>query len=208
MYDKMISVRGFLFCPSPSPSFLFCPSPSPSFLFCPSPSPSFLFCPSPLGFDENTMPLPIGTCLPPLDGATDWLDGPVATDTLQGRPTLVQFWAVSCPICKLNMPGVLSFLDTYQADGLQLLSVHMPRMEADMDVEKVRAVADELALIGPCAIDNAYTISELFQTGGGCPRYFLFDAGGKLRSRAAGQLGLKMAENSLKRMLAPQLPDV
>ena len=148
------------------------------------------------------MPLPIGTCLPPLDGATEWLDGPVAINALRGRPTLVQFWAVSCPICKINMPNLLSFLDTYREDGLQLLSVHMPRVDTDMDVEKVRTTANELALTGPCAIDNAHTVGDLFQTGGVWPCYFLFDAGGKLRSRAAGQLGLRMAENSLVRMLA------
>ena len=153
------------------------------------------------------MPLPIGTCLPPLGGATDWLDAPIAIDALQGRPTLVQFWAVSCPICKINMPNVLSFLETYQREGLQILSVHRPRMESDMDVEKVRAVASELALTGPCAIDNEHTIGDLFQTGGLWPCYFLFDTGGRLRSRAAGQLGLKMAENSLKRLLAPELAD-
>ena len=150
------------------------------------------------------MPLPIGTCLPPLGGATDWLDGPLDSETLQGRPTLVQFWAVSCPICKVNMPNVLQFLQTYECEGLQLLSVHRPRMEADMDIAKVRAAADELALTGPCAIDNAHAVGDLFQTGGVWPCYFLFDAEGRLRSRAAGSLGLKMAENSLKRMLAPE----
>ena len=160
--------------------------------------------PVPLGFDENAMPLPTGTCLPPLDGATEWLDAPVAADALQGCPTLVQFWAVSCPVCKINMPNVLSFLETYQAEGLQILSVHRPRMESDMDVELVRVAASELALTGPCAIDNAHTIGDLFQTGGIWPCYFLFDAGGKLRSHVAGNLGLKMAENSLKRLLAPE----
>jgi len=102
------------------------------------------------------------------------------------------------------MPSLLSFLETYCHEGLQILSIHMPRMDADMDVKKVRTVADELALTGPCAIDNAHTIGDLFQTGGVWPCYFLFDAGDRLRSRAAGQLGLKMAENSLKRMLAPE----
>jgi len=150
------------------------------------------------------MPLPTGTCLPPLNGATEWLDGPVATDALQGRPTLIQFWAVSCQVCKINMPSLLRFLETYQGDGLQLLSVHRLCMDSDMDVDKVRAWATELALTGPCAIDNAHTVGDLFQTGGVWPCYFLFDASGKLRSRAAGQLGLKMAENSLKRMLAPE----
>lgn len=118
------------------------------------------------------MPLPIGTCLPPLDGATHWLTEPVLSETLQGRPTLVQFWAVSCPICKLNMPSVLSFLETYHAEGLQLVSVHRPRGEADLDVDKVRTAAEELALTGPCAIDNAHTVGDLFQTGGVWPCYF------------------------------------
>jgi len=153
------------------------------------------------------MPLPIGTCLPPLDGATEWLDEPIAIYAIQGRPTLVQFWAVSCPICKINMPSLLRFLETYHQDGLQLLSVHRPRMDSDMDVETVRAAAVELELTGPCAIDNAHTVGDLFQTGGVWPCYFLFDAEGKLRSRAAGQLGLKMAENSLKRLLAPEPAD-
>ena len=148
------------------------------------------------------MPLPIGTSLPSFEGATEWLGGPTAVNALQGYPTLVQFWAVSCPVCKINMPSLLDFLETYRHEGLQILSVHMPRMDSDMDVQKVRTAADELALTGPCAIDNAHIIGDLFQTGGVWPCYFLFDAGGKLRSRAVGQLGLKMAENSLKRMLA------
>jgi thiol-disulfide isomerase/thioredoxin len=150
------------------------------------------------------MPLPIGTPLPPLDGATHWLGEPFAPAALCRRPLLVQFWAVSCPICKLNMPGVLSLLETYRHEGLALLSVHMPRMEADTDVALVRAAAEELALCGPCAIDNQHTIGDRFQTGGVWPCYFFFDAGGRLRSRAAGQLGLKMAENSLKRLLAAE----
>lgn len=73
-----------------------------------------------------------------------------------------------------------------------------------MDVEKVRAAMEEMGLTGPCAIDNDHTLGDRFQTGGVWPCYFLFDAEGKLRSRAAGALGLKMAENSLKRMLGTE----
>ncbi len=153
------------------------------------------------------MPLPIASPLPSLEGATDWLDGPLAPVVLRPRPVLVQFWAMSCPLCKLNMPGVLSLLETYCQEGLQLVSIHMPRSEADTDVERVRAAALELSLSGPCAIDNDHTLGDLFQTGGVWPCYFFFDAEGRLRSRAAGQLGLKMAENSLKRLLASLTAD-
>ena len=147
------------------------------------------------------MPLPTGTLMPSLAGATAWLNDEATVEQLRSRPALVQFWAVSCPICKMNMPALQQFIDTYAIHCLQLVSVHMPRMEADMDSTKVQAAVDELGLAGPCAIDNNHTIGDLFQTGGVWPCYFLFDANGKLRSRAAGLLGLKMAENSLKRML-------
>lgn len=151
------------------------------------------------------MPLSIGTPLPSFAGATHWLENasPAAAFSQPG-PLLVQFWAVSCPICKLNMPGVLSLLDTYRDQNLQLVSVHRPRMESDMDIEKVRAAAHDLHLVGPCALDNDHSVGDLFQTAAVWPCYFFFDADHKLRSRAAGQLGLKMAENSLKRLLAPE----
>ncbi len=151
------------------------------------------------------MPLAIGTSLPSFDSATHWLDGPPpASAFARSRPLLVQFWAVSCPICKLNMPSVLSLLDTYRDQRLELISVHRPRMESDTDVEKVRAAAQDLHLTGSCAIDNDHTVGDLFQTASVWPCYFFFDADGKLRSRAAGQLGLKMAENSLKRLFAAE----
>lgn len=145
------------------------------------------------------MPLQFGTKLPNFDDATNWLSVPEANQQL--KPILIQFWAISCPICKANMPRLQEFLDTYREQGLQLISIHMPRSEADTDVEKVKAAVGELGLTGPCAIDNDHTLGDRFQTGGVWPCYFLFDAEGKLRSRAAGALGIKMAENSLKRLL-------
>lgn len=99
------------------------------------------------------------------------------------------------------MPRLQQLEQTYAFHGLRLVSIHMPRMEADMDTAKVQEAMTEMNLTGPCAIDNAHTLGNRFQTGSVWPCYFLFDAQGKLRSRAAGALGLKMAENSLKRML-------
>jgi len=147
------------------------------------------------------MALLIGNCLPNFDGATEWIDEKTKPQDFRHGPIIVQFWAVSCPLCKINLPKLQQFLTTYRAAGLSLISVHMPRMEADLDVDKVRAAIDEGGLTGPCAIDNDHTLGDRFQTGGVWPSYFLFDAEGKLRSRAAGTLGIKLAENSLKRLL-------
>ncbi len=147
------------------------------------------------------MPLKVGTLFPSLEGVTVWINGQFQDRDAIGSATLVQFWALSCPICKMNMPKLYSLIDAYRDHGLRLVSIHMPRMESDMNIEKVEAVVAELNLIGPCALDNEHIIGERFQMDGSWPSYYLFDAEGKLRSRAAGAMGLKMAENSLKRLL-------
>lgn len=147
------------------------------------------------------MALPIGSQIPLLDGSTEWLNGTAASVDLLGFPTIIHFWAVSCPICKMNVPHLQELTQSFSERGLRLISVHMPRMEEDQDIPKVKAVVQDIGLTGPCAIDNEHIIGERFQTGGVWPCYFLFDAEGKLRSRASGALGIKMAENSLKRLL-------
>lgn len=147
------------------------------------------------------MALQVGTTIPSLEGATEWLNQCVEHEELVNHPTIFQFWAISCPICKMNLPRLQELVKTYQEQGLYLVSVHQPRSPQDLDVAKVKAVAEELGLEGPCAVDNDHTIGDRFQTAGAWPSYFFFDAAGKLRSRAAGSLGLKMAENSLKRLM-------
>ena len=147
------------------------------------------------------MPLTIGEQMPSLEGAGDWLNRYPEKDATKGFPILIQFWAISCPVCKINLPALRGFVEAYQASDLKLISIHMPRMEEDTDIKGVKAVVGELGLTGPCAIDNQYVLGDRFQTGGSWPYYFLFDADGKLRSWAAGLTGIKMAENSLKRLL-------
>ena len=147
------------------------------------------------------MPLLIGTALPSLEGASEWINGDCESASSMDAPLLVQFWSISCPACKNGMPGVMRLLDTYRNHDLRLLSIHMPRGPWDLDVEKIKAAIAEFGLTGPCAIDNEHTLGRAFQTARLWPSYFFFDAQGRLRSRAAGELGLKMAENSLKRIL-------
>jgi len=101
----------------------------------------------------------------------------------------------------MNVPHLQDLIEFFRDRELRLISVHMPRAAEDQDISKVKEIVQEIGLPGPCAIDNAHLIGDRFQTGGVWPCYFLFDAEGKLRSRASGALGIKMAENSLRRLL-------
>jgi thiol-disulfide isomerase/thioredoxin len=143
--------------------------------------------------------------MPSLEGATEWLNatGAHAEHEAEGRPTLVHFWAVSCGICKENLPRVAQWREARAAEGLRVIAVHMPRYEADTDTEQVRAAVATHNITEPCAVDNEHRLREAFQNEQGfVPAYYLFDREGKLRSYAAGERGLNMIAPALERVLA------
>jgi thiol-disulfide isomerase/thioredoxin len=147
----------------------------------------------------------IGTEMPKLDGATEWFGGTQAhaEAEAEGRPTLVHFWSVSCGICKENMPRVSEWREGKRDAGLRVIAIHMPRYEADTDVEAVREAISKYNVTEPCAIDNEHKLRDAFHNEHGyVPAYYLFDAQGKLKSFAAGERGIQMLASALERMLA------
>ncbi len=146
------------------------------------------------------MPMRTGTPLPELSGATEWINNSVIRTNLVGSPLLVHFWAISCHVCHDNMPTVAAWREQYAANGLKVVAVHMPRQPEDTDVERVRVDAASMGITEPLAVDNSHAVADAFQNEF-VPAYFLFDAEGNLRSRAAGYTGLSMLEGALKRVL-------
>jgi thiol-disulfide isomerase/thioredoxin len=116
---------------------------------------------------------------------------------------LVHFWAVSCGICKDNMPRIAEWRESYRDDGLRVIAIHMPRYPADTDVRAVHAAVAQYGITEPCAVDNRHQLRDAFQNDQGyVPAYYLFDAEGRLRSFAAGERGLGMLSAALDRTLA------
>ena len=153
------------------------------------------------------MPMRIGTQMPSFEGATEWLNatGAHAAHEAEGHPTLVHFWAVSCGVCKENLPRVAEWRDGRAAEGLRVIAVHMPRYEADTDAERVRDAVAQYGITEPCAVDNEHRLRDAFQNEQGyVPAYYLFDRAGKLRGFAAGEHGLKVISAALERVLAAE----
>lgn len=150
------------------------------------------------------MGMRIGTPKPTFEGATEWMNGSAADaeEQTNGQPTLVHFWSVSCHICKENMPRVAEWRDKFQVQGLRVVAVHMPRYEADTDMEAVRKAIAEYHISEVCAVDNEHKLKDAFQNEQGyVPAYYLFDSQGKLKSFAAGERGLDMLNAALNRVL-------
>jgi thiol-disulfide isomerase/thioredoxin len=149
------------------------------------------------------MPMKIGDPRPSFEGATEWLNEleQTAEEYVSGQPTLVYFWAVSCGICKENMPKLRELRDRFKPAGLRTVAVHMPRYEADTDLEKIKASIAEHCIDDVCAVDNQHKLRDAFlNEQGWVPVYYLFDADGKLKTRAAGEFGLGIISQALEKM--------
>lgn len=154
------------------------------------------------------MAMRIGTQMPALDGATEWFGGTQSHTEAEiaGHPTLIHFWSASCGICKENLPRIAQWREEKKDQGLRVVGIHMPRYEADTDVEIVRDLINKFEISEPVAVDNEHKLKDAFQNDHGyVPAYYLFDATGKLKSFAAGERGLDMLKSALDRMLATEV---
>ncbi|MBM7621774.1 thiol-disulfide isomerase/thioredoxin [Bacillus tianshenii] len=138
--------------------------------------------------------------MPELSGATEWLNGEVTKAELIGeKPTLIHFWSISCHLCKEAMPQVNEFRDNYR-DKLNVIAVHMPRSEEDLNMDEIKRVASEHDITQPIFVDNDHKLTDAFENQY-VPAYYVFDAEGNLRHFQAGGSGMKMLEKRVNRVL-------
>lgn len=138
--------------------------------------------------------------MPELNGATEWLNGQVSRDELVGnKPTLIHFWSVSCHLCKEAIPQVNEFRDKYK-DKLNVIAVHMPRSEDDLNLNLIKKTAEEHGISQPIFVDSEHKLNEIFENQY-VPSYYVFDKEGKLRHFQAGGSGMKMLEKRVNRVL-------
>ena len=138
--------------------------------------------------------------MPELNGAVAWLNGEkTKTDLVGEKPTLIHFWSVSCYLCKEAMPEVNKFRDQFK-DDLNVVAVHMPRSEDDLDLEAIKASAEEHNISQSIYVDSEMTLTDAFDNQH-VPAYYVFDKDGQLRHFQAGGSGMKMLEKRVNRVL-------
>lgn len=138
--------------------------------------------------------------LPDFPGVTEWVNGQLTKEELAGKPVLVHFWSVSCYMCKESLPQINEWRDKYAENGLKVIGVHMPRSEADTNMETIKQTITQYELTHPIAIDNAMKTTDAFQNEY-VPAYYLFDESLQLRHFQAGEKGLNMVKKRLHRIL-------
>ncbi|KPB04259.1 TlpA family protein disulfide reductase [Bacillus sp. CHD6a] len=137
--------------------------------------------------------------MPELTGATEWINEEVKMDELKGKATLIHFWSVSCHLCKEAMPEINELRDDYD-DDLNVIAVHMPRSEDDLDSGVIRSMAMGHDITQPIFVDSEHKLTEAFENKY-VPAYYVFDEEGKLRHFQAGGSGMKMLKKRINRVL-------
>ena len=138
--------------------------------------------------------------IPQLDGATDWLNSTtIQKEDLMGRPTLFHFWSISCDQCKMGLLHINQLRDEYRGK-LNVIAVHMPRSNEDLDLEDVGNVAREYGISQPIFVDNDHILTDMFAVNY-VPAYFIFDEMGKLRHFQSGDRSIKMLLKRIDRLI-------
>ena len=146
------------------------------------------------------MPMRLGTPKPELDGAVQWINSEAKPALAENQVTLIHFWAVSCHICHETMNDVVRIKEQYEKHGLQTVAIHMPRYEADTDIERVKNDIAEYHISQPVAVDSNHSIAERFENEY-VPAFFIFGKDGTLKFRAAGDKGFQKVEPKIREAL-------
>jgi thiol-disulfide isomerase/thioredoxin len=146
--------------------------------------------------------LPFEGTMPPLDGATGWLNSPpLTTAGLRGKVVLVVFWTYTCINWLRTFAYVRAWADKYADDGLVVLGVHTPEFDFEHDQDNVRRAVERLRVTHPVALDNDYAVWSAFSNHY-WPAFYFVDAAGAIRHHRFGEGDLDQSEMVLQRLLA------
>jgi cytochrome c biogenesis protein CcdA/thiol-disulfide isomerase/thioredoxin len=146
--------------------------------------------------------LPVIGKLPPLDGATEWLNSPPLTsDGLRGHVVVIDFWTYSCINCLRALPYVKAWYEKYRDRGLVVIGIHAPEFAFEKDLSNVRREAKELGVTYPVAVDNDYKLWRAFGNEY-WPAHYFVDASGNIRHTHFGEGEYDASERVIQQLLA------
>lgn len=145
--------------------------------------------------------LPVEGALPPLAGATGWLNSPpLDVQALRGKVVLVDFWTYSCINCLRALPHVRQWYERYRDHGLVVIGVHAPEFAFERDVRNVQRAVEDLGVAWPVALDNDFAIWRGFDNRY-WPAHYFIDAQGRIRAHHFGEGDYGESERIIRELL-------
>ncbi|WP_299171263.1 cytochrome c biogenesis protein DipZ [uncultured Brevundimonas sp.] len=145
--------------------------------------------------------LPVEGQMPPLTGATTWINSPPLTpEQLRGKVVVVDFWTYSCINCLRALPYVRAWADKYKDQGLVVIGVHTPEFAFEKSEANVRDAIRRLGVDYPVAMDNDFAIWRAFKNQY-WPAHYFIDAQGRIRHHHFGEGDYEGSERVIQQLL-------
>ncbi len=139
--------------------------------------------------------------MPPLDGATGWLNSPpLTTEGLRGRVVVVDFWTYTCINWLRTAPYLRAWAGAYRDAGAVVLGVHTPEFSFEREIGNVRRAVGDLQITYPVAVDSDYAIWTAFANMY-WPALYVVDAQGHIRFSHVGEGAYEESEQVIRRLL-------
>jgi peroxiredoxin len=120
-----------------------------------------------------------------LDGATDWINGRVASSDLAGKVVVLDVFTVDCSNCQNVVPTLRSLFSKDRARGLRVIGIHAPETPAERPRAYVEQSLARQGIVWPVAIDNDFALWRAYSVAA-WPTQLFFDRAGQLRSVIVG----------------------
>ena len=145
--------------------------------------------------------LPVEGLMPPLTGATTWINTPpLTTEQLRGKVVVVDFWTYSCINCIRSIPYVRAWAEKYKDQGLVVIGVHTPEFAFEKSEANVRQNIQRLGITYPVAMDNEFAIWRAFKNQY-WPAHYFIDAKGQIRYHHFGEGDYDGSERVIQQLL-------
>lgn len=145
--------------------------------------------------------LPVEGVMPPLTGATTWINTPpLTTEQLRGKVVVVDFWTYSCINCIRSIPYVRAWAEKYKDKGLVVIGVHTPEFAFEKSEANVRQNIQRLGITYPVAMDNDFAIWRAFKNQY-WPAHYFIDAKGRIRHHHFGEGDYDGSERVIQQLL-------
>jgi thiol-disulfide isomerase/thioredoxin len=146
-------------------------------------------------------PLSVEGELPPLGGATEWVNSqPLTAADVRGKVVLVDFWTYTCINWLRSFPYVRAWAEKYKEQGLLVIGVHTPEFRIEKDIGNVRRAVEERKIGFPVAIDSDYAIWQAFDNAY-WPALYIIDVQGRIRHHQFGEGGYEKSERIIQQLL-------
>ena len=139
--------------------------------------------------------------MPPLDGATAWLNSaPLSAKSLRGKVVLVNFWTYSCINSLRELPYLNAWAAKYKEAGLIVIGVHTPEFGFEKELGNVKEAISDLRVTFPVAVDSDRAIWAAFANQYWPASYFI-DGKGRIRYHYFGEGAYEQSERVIQQLL-------